>query len=138
MVEVVSCPKYLGVHIANNLTWTCNTGSIVKKSPLRSLLVEETEEGWTGHYNPHFLLQVCVEEYPHILHHRVIWQLDGCTERWALQQVITSAQLIIGCSPPTIKDIYISRGKGEAPCIMKDATSPATKMLTHLSSGRMK
>ncbi|KAI3377377.1 hypothetical protein L3Q82_008568, partial [Scortum barcoo] len=57
----------------------------------------------------------------------IVWH-GSCSaaEKKALQRVVKAAQRTVGCSLPTTTDIYTSRCRKRASCIMKDPThSPA-------------
>ena len=66
-----------------------------------------------------------------------LWHCS-CTvaEKQALQQVVNSAQWIIGCRLPSLSTIYITRCMDRAASIMKDSTHPAHGLFTLLPSGR--
>ncbi|KAI3366889.1 hypothetical protein L3Q82_009532 [Scortum barcoo] len=72
-VERVSSFKFLGTHISENLSWTTNTSSLIKKAHQR--LPEDTEEEPPVHCHPRQLLPVCDREYPNQLHHSLVWEL---------------------------------------------------------------
>ncbi|KAI4898399.1 hypothetical protein NFI96_002300 [Prochilodus magdalenae] len=110
-VEVVSSYRYLGVHLSNNLTWSNNTSSLVRKA----------------HQRLYFLRRLSIN----------VWH-GGCSaaDRKALQRVVKAAQRSVGVSLPTTTDIYTSRCRKRATCIMKDPTHPAHSLFVPLPSGR--
>ncbi|KAF7702364.1 hypothetical protein HF521_001647 [Silurus meridionalis] len=55
--KIVKSTKFLGVHLADNLTWSLNTSSITKKSPAASLLPEKAEESPPPSPHPDHVLQ---------------------------------------------------------------------------------
>ena len=57
-------------------------------------------------------------------------------EKKALQRVVKAAQRTVGCSLSTTTDIYSSRCRKRASCIMKDPTHPAHALFVPLPSGR--
>ncbi|KAI4876081.1 hypothetical protein NFI96_005743 [Prochilodus magdalenae] len=91
-VEVVSSYRYLGVHLSNNLTWSNNTSSLVRKGTPAALLPQAVEASWARELGPHLLLQMCGGERSMLQHQRVARKLlccrqessaeggEGCTE----------------------------------------------------------
>ncbi|KAI3374158.1 hypothetical protein L3Q82_006012 [Scortum barcoo] len=51
-VERVSSFKFLGTHISENLSWTANTSSLIKKAHQRLFFLEDTEEEPPVHCHP--------------------------------------------------------------------------------------
>ncbi|KAI4883399.1 hypothetical protein NFI96_032448 [Prochilodus magdalenae] len=60
----------------------------------------------------------------------------SAADRKALQRVVKAAQRSVGVSLPTTMDIYTSRCRKRATCIMKDPTHPAHSLFVPLPSGR--
>ncbi|KAI4891374.1 hypothetical protein NFI96_006356 [Prochilodus magdalenae] len=60
----------------------------------------------------------------------------SAADRKALQRVVKAAQRSVGVSLPTTTDIYTSRCRKRATCIMKDPTHPAHSLFVPLPSGR--
>ncbi|KAI4881462.1 hypothetical protein NFI96_000614 [Prochilodus magdalenae] len=67
---------------------------------------------------------MCGEECPMLQHQRVA------------RKVVKAAQRSVGVSLPTTMDIYTSRCRKRAACIMKDPTHPAHSLFVPLPSGR--
>ncbi|KAI3366413.1 hypothetical protein L3Q82_000568 [Scortum barcoo] len=68
----------------------------------------------------------------------IVWH-GSCSaaEKKALQRVVVkAAQRTVGCSLPTTTDIYTSRCRKRASCIMKDPTHTAHALFVPLPSGR--
>ncbi|KAI3361976.1 hypothetical protein L3Q82_012327 [Scortum barcoo] len=67
----------------------------------------------------------------------IVWH-GSCSaaEKKALQRVVKAAQRTVGCSLPTTLDIYTSRCRKRASCIMKDPTHTAHALFVPLPSGR--
>lgn len=82
--------KYLGVHIAHNLTRTTFT-ALQEKGPPTPWL-EEAETCWLQCGHPDCLLQIWCGEHPHIL-----YQSGMGTDWRALQRVVKLAQKITNC-----------------------------------------
>ncbi|KAI3362841.1 hypothetical protein L3Q82_001884 [Scortum barcoo] len=69
----------------------------------------------------------------------IVWHGSSCSavEKKALQRVVKAAQRTVGCSLPTTTDIYTSRCRKRASCIMKDPThTTAHALFVPLPSGR--
>ncbi|KAI3359347.1 hypothetical protein L3Q82_002853 [Scortum barcoo] len=113
-VEVVSSFRYLGVHISDDLTWSNNTSCLMRKrAGLGSSIL-------TSFYR-------CVVES--VLSSCIIVWHGSCSaaEKKALQRVVKAAQRTVGRSLPTTTDIYTSRCRKRASCIMKDPTHTCTR-----------
>ncbi|KAI3377835.1 hypothetical protein L3Q82_008975 [Scortum barcoo] len=67
----------------------------------------------------------------------IVWH-GSCSaaEKKALQRVVKAAQRTVGRSLPTTMDIYTSRCRKRASCIMKDPTHTAHALFVPLPSGR--
>ncbi|KAI4903886.1 hypothetical protein NFI96_004962 [Prochilodus magdalenae] len=65
-VEIVKSTKFLGVHLAEDLTWSLNTSTITKKA---QQLPAKAEEGTSPTSHPHHLLQWNHQEHPEQLDH---------------------------------------------------------------------
>ncbi|KAI4898113.1 hypothetical protein NFI96_015382, partial [Prochilodus magdalenae] len=135
-VEVVSSYRYLGVHLSNNLTWSKTTLPV-----------------WSGRHTSglYFLRRLrraglgssvltsfyrCVVESVLCSSINVWHGSCSAADRKALQRVVKAAQRSVGVSLPTTTDIYTSRCRKRATCIMKDPTHPAHSLFVPLPSGR--
>ncbi|KAI4893078.1 hypothetical protein NFI96_011541 [Prochilodus magdalenae] len=123
-VGVVSSYRCLGVHLSNNLTWSNSTSSLVRKAHQRLYFLRRLRRAGlrssvlTSFYR-------CVVES--VLCSSIsVWH-GSCSaaDRKALQRVVKAAQRSVGVSYPTTTDIYTSRCRKRATCIMKDPTHPA-------------
>ncbi|KAI3373891.1 hypothetical protein L3Q82_022460, partial [Scortum barcoo] len=74
-VERVSSFKFLGIHISENLSWTANTSSLIKKAHQRLFFLRTLKKNHPVHCHPRQLLPVCDREYPNQLHHSLVWEL---------------------------------------------------------------
>ncbi|KAI4875372.1 hypothetical protein NFI96_001783 [Prochilodus magdalenae] len=133
LVERVSRFKFLGVHLAENLTWTINTSHLVRKA------------------QQHFLRRLRRVNMPQQLlcnfyRSTVESNLTGCitvwygsatsAERKALQRVVKTAQHIIATTLPPIRDIYDKRCLRKAVNISSDPTHPSHPLFQPLPSGK--
>ncbi|KAI4871444.1 hypothetical protein NFI96_013072, partial [Prochilodus magdalenae] len=134
-VEVVSNYRYLGVHLSNNLTWSNNTFSLVRKAHQRLYFLRRLRQAGLGSSVLTSFYRCVVES---VLCSSInVWH-GGCSaaDRKALQRVVKAAQRSVGVSLPTTTDIYTSRCRKRATCIMKDPTHPAHSLFVPLPSGR--
>ncbi|KAI3355733.1 hypothetical protein L3Q82_004320 [Scortum barcoo] len=102
------------------------------------LQLQEAEARRAGELSPDLLLQMCGGERPVLLPSCIIVWHGSCSaaEKKALQRVVKAAQRTVGRSLPTTTDIYTSRCRKRASCIMKDPTHTAHELFVPLPSGR--
>ncbi|KAL6457442.1 hypothetical protein MHYP_G00344050 [Metynnis hypsauchen] len=134
-VEVVSSYRYLGVHLSNNLTWSNNTSSLIRKAHQRLYFLRRLRRAGLGSSVLTSFYRCVVESV--LCSGITVWH-GSCSvaERKALQSVVKAAQRTVGVSFPTTMDIYTSRCKKRATSIMKDPTHPAHTLFVPLPSGR--
>lgn len=134
-VERVNTFKYLGVHINNDLSWSVNTTTIIKRAQQRLYFLRLlkrnnlSESLLVGFYRSAIesTLTYCI----------TVWY-TSCTValKKSLQRVIRSAEKIIGCSLPTLDSIASSRYLSRAKNIINDPTHPGHEHFQLLPSGR--
>ncbi|KAK1788502.1 hypothetical protein P4O66_016924 [Electrophorus voltai] len=134
-VEIVKNIKFLGVHIAENLTWTLNTSSITKTAQQRLYFLQKLRE---AHLPSPILTTFYRSTVESILSSCIITWFGNCTvfDHKTLQRIVRTAEKIIGVSLPSITNIYITRCIRKATNIVKDATHPSHELFTLLPSGR--
>ncbi|KAI3357225.1 hypothetical protein L3Q82_015686 [Scortum barcoo] len=137
-VEVVSSFRYLGVHISDDLTWSKNTSCLIRKAHHQRLyFLRRLRRAGLGSSVLTFFYRCVVES---VLSSCIIVWHGSCSaaEKKALQRVVKAAhERTVGCSlPTTTTDIYTSRCRKRASCIMKDPTHTAHKLFVPLPSGR--
>ncbi|KAI3360341.1 hypothetical protein L3Q82_014656 [Scortum barcoo] len=74
-VERVSSFKFLGIHISENLSWTANTSSLIKKAHQRLFFLRTLKKNHLSTAILRQLLPVCDREYPNQLHYSLVWEL---------------------------------------------------------------
>ncbi|KAI3358993.1 hypothetical protein L3Q82_015376 [Scortum barcoo] len=123
-VEVVSSFRYLGVHISDDLTWSKNTSCLIRKAHQRLYFLRRLRRAGMGSSVLTSFYRCVVES---VLSSCIIVWHGSCSaaEKKALQRVVKAAQRTVGCSLPTTTDIYTSRCRKRASCIMKDPTHTA-------------
>ncbi|KAK1791630.1 hypothetical protein P4O66_013631, partial [Electrophorus voltai] len=134
-LEIVKNIKLLGVHIAENLTWTLNTSSITKRAQQRLYFLRKLRE---AHLPSPILTIFYRGTVENILSSCIITWFGNCTafNRKTLQRIVGTAEKIIGVSLPSITNMYITRCIRKATNIVKDPTHPSHELFTLLPSGR--
>ncbi|KAI3370782.1 hypothetical protein L3Q82_007318 [Scortum barcoo] len=134
-VEVVSSFRYLGVHISDDLTWSKNTSCLIRKAHQRLYFLRRLRRAGLGSSVLTSFYRCVVES---VLSSCIIVWHGSCSaaEKKALQRVVKAAQRTVGRSLPTTMDIYTSRCRKRASCIMKDPTHTAHALFVPLPSGR--
>uniref|UniRef100_A0AAX7TT88 Alkylated DNA repair protein AlkB homologue 8 N-terminal domain-containing protein n=1 Tax=Astatotilapia calliptera TaxID=8154 RepID=A0AAX7TT88_ASTCA len=134
-VERVSSFRFLGVHLAEDLTWSVHTNKTVKKAQQRLFFLRRLKRFGMS---------------PHILrtfyHCAIESILTGCITTWygnstaynckALQRVVRCSERIIGGELPSLQDIYRKRCLRKAGRIIKDSSHPSHQLFRLLPSGR--
>ncbi|KAK1804908.1 hypothetical protein P4O66_019284, partial [Electrophorus voltai] len=127
--------KFLGVHLAENLTWTLNISSITKRAQQRLYFLWKLREAHLPSPIPITFYRGTVES---ILSSCIITWFGNCTafDRKTLQRIVRTAEKITGVSLPSTTDIYTTRCIWKAANIVKDPTHPSHELFTLLPSGR--
>ncbi|KAI4876114.1 hypothetical protein NFI96_026138 [Prochilodus magdalenae] len=133
-VEIVKSTKFLGVHLAEDLTWSLNTSTITKKAQQRLYFLRRLRK---AHLPPPILTTFYRGTIESILSSCITAWFGNCTalDRKSLQRVVRTAEKIIGVSLPTITDIYTTRCIRKANSIVDDHTHPSHTLFTLLPSG---
>lgn len=134
-VERVPSFKFLGVHISEDLTWTLNTSSLVKKAHQRLFFLRRLRK---AHLSPQILGNFYPCAIESILTYCITVWYGNCTahDRKTLQRVVKTAQRVTGTPLPVIKSIYDRRCLRKAQTIIKDSSHPNHSLFTLLPSGR--
>lgn len=135
VVESVESTKFLGVHITNDLSWSTNTTSLVKKAHQRLHFLRRMRR---ANLPPPALTTFYKGAIESILTSSLSVWYGSCSaaDQTALQRVVRSAEKIIGSALPSIQDIYPLRCYKRATNIIKDFTHPTHKLFTLLPSGK--
>ncbi|KAI5620346.1 gastrula zinc finger protein XlCGF28.1-like [Silurus asotus] len=131
-VEIIKRTKFLGVHLADNLTWSLNTSSITKKAQQRLYFLRSLRK---AHLPPPILFYRGTIES--IVSSCITAWFGNCTvsDRKTLQRIVRTAE-IIGVSLPSIMDIYTTCCIRKAHSIVEDHTHPSHTYFTLLPSGK--
>ncbi|KAI4873926.1 hypothetical protein NFI96_030144 [Prochilodus magdalenae] len=134
-VECVSNFKFLGVHISEDLTWSLNSSTMVKKAQQRLYFLRSLKK---AHLCPKILVDFYRCTIESILTNCISVWYGSCSasDRKALQRVVKTAQRITGTQLPTTESVYQKRCLSRARSIIKDPSHPNHELLTLLPSGR--
>ncbi|KAI4874534.1 hypothetical protein NFI96_008032 [Prochilodus magdalenae] len=134
-VEIVKSTKFLGVHLAEDLTWSLSTSTITKKAQQHLYFLRRLRK---ANVPPTILITFYRGTIESILSSCITAWFGNCTlsDRKSLQRVVSTAEKIIGVSLPTITDIYTTRCIPKATSIMDDHTHPSHTLFSLLPSGK--
>ncbi|KAK3541844.1 hypothetical protein QTP86_008051 [Hemibagrus guttatus] len=107
-VELIKSTKFLDVHLAEDLTWSLNTSSITKKAQQRLYFLRRLRKAYLP---PPILTTFYRGTIESILSSCITAWFENCTvlDHKTLQQIVRTAEKIIGVSLPSITDIYSTR-----------------------------
>ena len=134
-VERVSSFKFLGTHISEDLSWSTNTSSLVKKAHQRLYFLRTLKK---NHLSTGILSNFYRCAIESILTNCVTVWYGNCSVagRKALQRVVKTAQRITGTPLPAIEDVHRKRCLWRACSILKDTSHPANQLFQLLPSSR--
>uniref|UniRef100_A0A3B5PZ90 Reverse transcriptase domain-containing protein n=1 Tax=Xiphophorus maculatus TaxID=8083 RepID=A0A3B5PZ90_XIPMA len=134
-VEVVSSTKFLGVHITNDLTWTVNTTSLVKRAQKRLYFLRRMRK---AHLPPPILKTFYRSTIESILTSCLSVWCGGCSASdWKnVRRVVRTAERIIGAPLPSIQDISSQRCVSRGRNIVSDPSHPHHGLFSLLPSGK--
>ncbi|KAK3553669.1 hypothetical protein QTP70_006877 [Hemibagrus guttatus] len=134
-VEIVKSSKFLGVHLAENFTWSINTTSITRKAQQRLYFLRRLRK---AHLPPPILTMFYRGTIKSILSSCITAWFGNCTvlDCKTLQQIVRTAEKISGVSLPSITDMYTIRCIRKSNSIVDDPTHPSHTLFTLLPSGK--
>uniref|UniRef100_A0A3Q3E360 Reverse transcriptase domain-containing protein n=1 Tax=Labrus bergylta TaxID=56723 RepID=A0A3Q3E360_9LABR len=134
-VERVTSFKFLGVHISEDLTWSLNTSSAIKKALQRLFFLRRLKK---AHLSPQILTNFYCSTIESILTNCVTVWYGNCSvsDQKALQKVVKTAERIIGSPLPSIESVHKKRCLRKARCIAKDNSHPNHRLFNYLPSGK--
>lgn len=134
-VERVNSIKFLGVHISEDLTWTTNITSLSKKAQQRLYFLRRLKK---ASLPPPILTTFYRGTTESVLTSCIIVWYENCSsaDRKTLQQLVKTAEKIIGVSLPSILDIFHTQCSRKATSIARDPTHPSHSLFQLLPSGR--
>ncbi|KAM4532184.1 uncharacterized protein V3H82_026049 [Fundulus diaphanus] len=127
--------KFLGVHIMDNLTWSVNTTSLVKRAQKRLYFLRRMRR---VHLPPPILTTFYRSTIESILTSCLsVWCGDCNASDWKnVRRVVRTAEGIIGAPLPSIKDISSQRCVSRARNIIRDPSHPHHGLFSLLPSGK--
>ncbi len=130
-VERVSCFKYLGVNISEDLTWTTHIQTQVKKARQRLYHLRQLRKFRVSPTILKTFYSGAIESV------RTLWYGNSLNQDCkALQRVVRLAEHISGSALPSLQDIYLKRCKSRAAKILKDSNHPGNHLFCLLPSGK--
>ncbi|KAK3545591.1 hypothetical protein QTP70_008132 [Hemibagrus guttatus] len=126
---------FLGTTITKELKWEQNIRSLTKKVQQRMYFLRQLKK---------FLLPVkmLVNFYTAIIESiltssiKVWFAAATARDKAKLQHVIHSAEKAIGCSLPSLQELYVSRSRRRAAKIAADPSHPGNELFRSLPSGK--
>ncbi|KAK3540979.1 hypothetical protein QTP86_007948 [Hemibagrus guttatus] len=120
-IEIIKSTKFLGVHLAEDLTWSLNTSSITKKAQQRLYFLRSLRK---AHLPPPILTTFYRGTIESILSSCITAWFGNCTisDRKTLQRIVRTAEKIIGVSLPSITYMYTTHCIRKARSIVDDPT----------------
>ena len=135
VVEQVSTFKFLGTIISDNLKWDDHCTSILSKAQQRMYFLRKLKK---FRLKQDILVQFYRAVVESVLSFSiVVWfgnASKGDLEK--LQRVVSTAEKIIGCSLPSLEEIYTQRARKRALKVVSDQSHPANSLFEQLPSGR--
>lgn len=134
-VERVSSYKFLGVHISEDLTWSLNTSTLVKKAHQCLFFLRRLKK---INLSPQILVNFYRCTMESILTSCITVWYGSCSvsDRKRLQRVVKTAQRITGSSLPAIDTVQSMQRLRKARSITKDRSHPNHRLFALLPSGR--
>ncbi|KAK3521564.1 hypothetical protein QTP70_013095 [Hemibagrus guttatus] len=126
---------FLGTTITQELKWEQNISSLTKKAQQRMHFLRQLKK---------FLLpaKVLVNFYTAIIESILtssitVWFAAATArDKAKLQCVIHSAEVVIGCSLPSLQELYVSRSRRHAAKVAADPSHPGNELFQSLPSGK--
>ena len=134
-VEQVDNYKFLGTHISNDLKWQKNSTDIVKKARQRLYFLRTLS---SFNIQQRILVNFYRAIIESILTRSITVWFGSATQSdiTRMNNVICSAQKIIGVALPSMHSIYNERTKKRTRAMIKDEFHPANCLFQFLKSGK--
>ena len=134
-MERVASFKFLGVHISEDLSWTLNTSTLIKKAHQRLFFLRRLKK---ANLSPQILVNFYRCTIESILTNCITVWSGSCSvaDCKTLQRLVKTAQRITGSSLPTIDAVQRKRCLRRARSIVRDSSHPNHRLFALLPSGR--
>ncbi|XP_078802867.1 uncharacterized protein LOC144992077 isoform X1 [Oryzias latipes] len=134
-ITLVDSVRFLGTTITQDLKWEPSICSLLKKAQQRMYFLRQLKKA-------RLPAQMMVQFYTAIIESILtssitVWYTSATTRDInRLQRIVRSAEKVIGCSLPSVQELYVSRTRGRAGRIAADPSHPGHYLLKLLPSGR--
>uniref|UniRef100_A0A8C6L2R7 Reverse transcriptase domain-containing protein n=1 Tax=Nothobranchius furzeri TaxID=105023 RepID=A0A8C6L2R7_NOTFU len=134
-VTTVDSFRFLGTTITHDLRWEPSISSLIKKAQQRMYFLRQLKKDKLP-------AQIMVQFYTAIIESILtssiaVWYAGATVrDKHRLQRIVRSAEKVIGCSLPSLQDLYVSRTRGRAGRIAADPSHPGHRLFEPLPSGR--
>ncbi|KAJ0003124.1 hypothetical protein NQD34_018164 [Periophthalmus magnuspinnatus] len=120
---------------SQDLKWEPTISSLIKKAQHRMFFLQQLKK---GKLPAQMMVQFYTAIVESILTSSITVWFSGATarDRQRLQRIVRSAEKVIGCSLPSLQDLYVSRTRGRAGHIAADTSHPGHGLFEPLPSGR--
>lgn len=134
-VNTVESFRFLGTTITQDLKWEMNTRSLTKKAQQRMYLLRQLRKfNLPKSMMVHFYTAI-IESI--LCSSITIWYAAATAkDKGRLQRIIRTAEKVIGCDLPALRDLYASRTLRRAGKIVADPSHPGHGLFEPLPSGR--
>uniref|UniRef100_A0A1A8CJ36 Reverse transcriptase domain-containing protein n=2 Tax=Nothobranchius kadleci TaxID=1051664 RepID=A0A1A8CJ36_NOTKA len=134
-VTTVDSFRFLGTTITHDLRWEPSISSLIKKAQQRMYFLRQLKK---AKLPAQMMVQFYTAIIESILTSSIAVWYAGATvrDKHRLQRIVRSAEKVIGCSLPSLQDLYVSRTRGRAGRIAADPSHPGHRLFEPLPSGR--
>uniref|UniRef100_A0A8C6PEI1 Reverse transcriptase domain-containing protein n=1 Tax=Nothobranchius furzeri TaxID=105023 RepID=A0A8C6PEI1_NOTFU len=134
-VTTVDSFRFLGTTITHDLRWEPSISSLIKKAQQRMYFLRQLKK---AKLPAQMMVQFYTAIIESILTSSIAVWYAGATvrDKHRLQRIVRSAEKVIGCSLPSLQDLYVSRTRGRAGQIAADPSHPGHRLFEPLPSGR--
>ncbi|KAK1792065.1 hypothetical protein P4O66_001844 [Electrophorus voltai] len=134
-VDRVDSFRYLGVHISQDLSWSCHTKSLAKKARQRLYHLRRLRDFRLPSKVLRNFYTCTIESI--LTGNITVWFGNSTKQdRQALQRVVRSAEHITRTELRDLQTIYYKRCQTKARRIVKDPTHPNNRLFSLLRSGK--
>uniref|UniRef100_A0A8C6MBW7 Reverse transcriptase domain-containing protein n=1 Tax=Nothobranchius furzeri TaxID=105023 RepID=A0A8C6MBW7_NOTFU len=134
-ITTVDSFRFFGTTITQDLRWEPSISSLLKKAQQRMYFLRQLKK---AKLPAQMMVQFYTAIIESILTSSIAVWYAGATvrDKHRLQRIVRSAEKVIGCSLPSLQDLYVSRTRGRAGRIEADPSHPGHRLFEPLPSGR--